>query len=84
MLVAMTHSSYTLVPRTQRAAPDWRLPAAAEPVPLVAFDDPCALRSRAQETLSVHGIPAEVNCEAAHLAGARAQGALLPWWLGRW
>lgn len=46
--------------------------AADEPVPLVAFDDQCALRSRALETLSVHGIPAEVSCEAAHLAGVRA------------
>jgi DNA-binding transcriptional LysR family regulator len=57
---------------TWYSAPDWRPPAADEPVPLVAFDDPCALRSRALETLSVHGIPAEVNCEAAHLAGVQA------------
>ena len=57
---------------TWYSAPDWRPSAAGEPVPLVAFDDPCALRSRALETLSVHGILAEVNCEAAHLAGVQA------------
>jgi DNA-binding transcriptional LysR family regulator len=57
---------------TWYSAPDWTPPGADEPVPLVAFDDPCALRSRALETLSVHGIPVEVNCEAAHLAGVQA------------
>jgi DNA-binding transcriptional LysR family regulator len=57
---------------TWYSAPDWRPPAAGEPVPLVAFDDPCALRSRALETLSGCGIQAEVNCEAAHLAGVQA------------
>jgi DNA-binding transcriptional LysR family regulator len=57
---------------TWYSAPDWRPSAADEPIPLVAFDDPCALRSRALETLSVHGIPAEVNCEAPHLAGVQA------------
>lgn len=57
---------------TWYSAPGWTLPDPAEPVPLVAFDDPCALRSRALETLSAHGIPVEVNCEAAHLAGVQA------------
>jgi DNA-binding transcriptional LysR family regulator len=57
---------------TWYSAPGWRPSDADEPIPLVAFDDPCALRSRALETLSVHGIPAEVNCEAAHLAGVQA------------
>jgi len=57
---------------TWYSAPGWKPPAAGEPAPLVAFDDPCALRSRALETLSVHGISAEVNCEAAHLAGVQA------------
>jgi DNA-binding transcriptional LysR family regulator len=57
---------------TWYSGPDWRPPSAGEPVPLVAFDDPCALRSRALETLSGHGILAEVNCEAAHLAGVQA------------
>jgi DNA-binding transcriptional LysR family regulator len=57
---------------TWYAAPGWTPPGADEPIPLVAFDDPCALRSRALETLSAHGIPVEVNCEAAHLAGVQA------------
>jgi DNA-binding transcriptional LysR family regulator len=57
---------------TWYSAPGWTPPGADEPVPLVAFDDPCALRSRALETLSAHGIRVEVNCEAAHLAGVQA------------
>jgi len=57
---------------TWYSAPGWTPPGADKPVPLVAFDDPCALRSRALETLSAHGIPVEVNCEAAHLAGVHA------------
>jgi DNA-binding transcriptional LysR family regulator len=57
---------------TWYSAPGWKPPAAGEPASLVAFDDPCALRSRALETLSAHGIPAEVSCEAAHLAGVQA------------
>jgi len=57
---------------TWYSAPGWTPPGTDEPVPLVAFDDPCALRSRALETLSAHGIPVEVNCEAAHLAGVQA------------
>jgi DNA-binding transcriptional LysR family regulator len=57
---------------TWYSAPGWTPPGADEPVPLVAFDDPCALRSRALETLSAHGIAVEVNCEAAHLAGVQA------------
>ena len=42
------------------------------PVPLVAFDDPCAIRTRALETLDRHGLDAEVTCEAPHLAGVQA------------
>ncbi len=57
---------------TWYSAPDWTPPGPDEPVPLVAFDDPCALRSRALETLAAHDIPVEVNCEAAHLAGVQA------------
>ena len=57
---------------TWYSAPDWTPPGPDEPVSLVAFDDPCVLRSRALETLAGHGIPVEVNCEAAHLAGVQA------------
>ncbi|WP_433730481.1 LysR substrate-binding domain-containing protein [Actinoplanes sp. CA-051413] len=57
---------------TWYAAPGWTPPAAGDPVPLVAFDAPCAIRNRALETLAAHGVPAEVGCEAAHLAGMQA------------
>jgi DNA-binding transcriptional LysR family regulator len=57
---------------TWYSAPDWSPPAPGKPIPLVAFDDPCALRSRALETLAEHGVSAEVGCEAAHLAGVQA------------
>lgn len=57
---------------TWYSAPGWVPPGVGEPIPLVAFDDPCALRSRALETLAAHDLPAEVTCEAAHLAGMQA------------
>jgi DNA-binding transcriptional LysR family regulator len=52
-------------------APGWSH-RAGRPVPLVAFDDPCAIRARAMETLDRHGVDAEVTCEAPHLAGVQA------------
>jgi DNA-binding transcriptional LysR family regulator len=57
---------------TWYSAPGWALPPTGEPVHLVAFDDPCALRTRALETLSQHGIPAEISAEANQLAGVHA------------
>ncbi|MDP9793948.1 DNA-binding transcriptional LysR family regulator [Catenuloplanes nepalensis] len=57
---------------TWYSSPEWTPPAVGGPIRLVAFDDPCALRSRALETLSAHGLPAEVGAEAAHLAGVQA------------
>lgn len=57
---------------TWYAAPAWRRPVAPAPVPVVAFDAPCALRTRALQTLSAHGIPAEVGAEATQLAGVQA------------
>ena len=53
------------------AAPGWAH-RPGQPVPLVAFDDPCAIRVRALETLDGHGIDAELACEAPHLAGVQA------------
>ncbi|MCW2498189.1 LysR substrate-binding domain-containing protein [Jatrophihabitans sp.] len=55
---------------TWYASPTWTRPAST--VPLVAFDDPCALRSRALDTLADHGIPAEIGAEATQLAGVQA------------
>jgi DNA-binding transcriptional LysR family regulator len=52
-------------------APGWS-PRPGQPLPLVAFDDPCAIRARALETLDRHGVDAEVACEAPHLAGVQA------------
>ena len=50
----------------------WSVPAAPAPVPVVAFDNPCALRTRALETLSSHAIPAVIGAEAMQLAGVQA------------
>lgn len=55
---------------TWYAAPNWTRPTG--PTPLVAFDDPCALRSRALDTLAEHGLAAEISAEATHLAGVQA------------
>ncbi|MCU1692342.1 MAG: transcriptional regulator, LysR family [Frankiales bacterium] len=52
------------------AAPSWSPPSG--PLPLVAFDDPCALRSRALETLAAHGIASTLSAEAPQLAGVHA------------
>jgi DNA-binding transcriptional LysR family regulator len=57
---------------TWYSAPSWSLPPPPAPVPVVAFDNPCALRTRALETLSEHGIPAAVGAEAMQLAGVQA------------
>jgi DNA-binding transcriptional LysR family regulator len=57
---------------TWYSAPGWTLPAAPQPIPVVAFDDPCALRSRALQTLSRHDMPAIICAEAGQLAGVQA------------
>jgi DNA-binding transcriptional LysR family regulator len=57
---------------TWYSAPDWVLPSAGRPLPIVAFDDPCVLRTRALETLSRHGMPAVIGAEAIQLAGVQA------------
>lgn len=54
------------------AAPGWVRPTSPAPVPVVAFDTPCSLRSRALETLSAHGLPAVIGAEATQLAGVQA------------
>jgi DNA-binding transcriptional LysR family regulator len=52
--------------------PGWKRPSAGRPLPLAAFDDPCALRTRALETLAQQEIPAVIAAEAAQLAGVQA------------
>lgn len=54
------------------SSPGWRRPAEKDPIALVAFDDPCALRTRAVETLHAHGLPSVVGAEAIQLAGVQA------------
>jgi DNA-binding transcriptional LysR family regulator len=54
---------------TWYSAPAYELPS---PVTVVAFDNPCALRTRALETLSAHGIQAVIGAEAMQLAGVQA------------
>jgi DNA-binding transcriptional LysR family regulator len=54
------------------AAPTFRLPPVGEPLPLVVFDEPCALRRRAVEVLRTAGRDAAIACEAAYLAGILA------------
>ncbi len=54
------------------SAPGWQLPPRPDPIPIVAFDSPCALRSRALETLSGIGVPASIRAEAPQLGGVHA------------
>ncbi|GAA3388154.1 LysR family transcriptional regulator [Cryptosporangium minutisporangium] len=57
---------------TWYSGPTWTPPVPGRPIPIAAFDDPCALRSRALETLAEHGLPAEISAESAQLAGVQA------------
>jgi DNA-binding transcriptional LysR family regulator len=57
---------------TWYSATGWTPPGNAEPLPVVAFDNPCALRTRALETLSEHSIPVVIGAEAMQLAGVQA------------
>jgi DNA-binding transcriptional LysR family regulator len=57
---------------TWYSAPDWVLPSPGRPLPIVAFDEPCVLRTRALDTLSRHGMSAVIGAEAIQLAGVQA------------
>ncbi|AEA23978.1 transcriptional regulator, LysR family [Pseudonocardia dioxanivorans CB1190] len=54
------------------SAPGWAPPTDGTAIPLVAFDEPCAIRNRALETLAAHHTPAAVVCDAAYLGGVLA------------
>jgi DNA-binding transcriptional LysR family regulator len=56
---------------TWYSAPGWR-PPTDRPMPLVAFDEPCVLRTRALETLAAYRISSTVSAEAPQLAGVQA------------
>jgi DNA-binding transcriptional LysR family regulator len=51
------------------AAPGWKPPPADQPWPLIAIEEPCAIRGRALTVLAQHGIRAKVVGDAAYLAG---------------
>src|SRR6202451_707683 len=51
------------------AAPGWMPPSADQPWPLIAIEEPCAIRGRALTVLAQHGIRAKVVGDAAYLAG---------------
>jgi DNA-binding transcriptional LysR family regulator len=51
------------------AAPGWVPPAADQPWPLIAIEEPCAIRGRALTTLAENGIRAKVVADAAYLGG---------------
>jgi DNA-binding transcriptional LysR family regulator len=76
LLLASAHDSLAArvgrIGLTWYSSPDWEPPPVGRPVSLVAFDEPCVVRSSAMETLAARGIPAEVVCEAPHLAGVQA------------
>jgi DNA-binding transcriptional LysR family regulator len=57
------------LPLVWTAAPDWARPADGAAWPLIAIEEPCAIRRRALTVLAEHGIRAEVIGEAAYLAG---------------
>ncbi len=57
---------------TWYSAPGWTPPGDAGPLPVVAFDNPCALRTRALEALSSHSVPVVIAAEATQLAGVHA------------
>jgi DNA-binding transcriptional LysR family regulator len=52
------------------AAPSFVLPADGEPLPLIAIQSPCAIRSTALRILAEKGIATKVVGDAAYLAGA--------------
>jgi DNA-binding transcriptional LysR family regulator len=54
------------------SAPGWTRPGNGRPLPVVAFDSPCALRARALEALAEHAIPVVISAEAIQLAGVQA------------
>ena len=54
---------------TERTSPGWTPPAAGEPWPLVAIEEPCAIRGRALAVLAEHGIRSKVVGDAAYLGG---------------
>ena len=59
------------LPLLWHATPGWEPPTAPTPLPLVAIEDPCAIRRRAMATRAAHGVQATVVGDAGYLAGVR-------------
>lgn len=59
------------LPLNWYSAPGWVMPK-DDVLPLVAFDAPCVLRTRALDTLAEHGIPSIIGSEAIQVAGVQA------------
>ncbi len=53
------------------ASAAWRRPP-GQPLPLIAIEEPCAIRGRALAALGEHRIPVQVVGEAAYLAGVHS------------
>jgi DNA-binding transcriptional LysR family regulator len=54
------------------AAPDWEPPSSGDPMPLVAFEEPCQIRERATRALSDIGVRTDVSLQAGTLEGLLA------------
>jgi DNA-binding transcriptional LysR family regulator len=75
LAVYITEASTTVgtlvgdLPLVWCAAPGWERPSASQPWPLIAIEEPCAIRKRALGVLAEHGIRTQVVGEAAYLGG---------------
>ncbi|WP_432843359.1 LysR substrate-binding domain-containing protein [Dactylosporangium sp. CA-092794] len=61
-----------LLPLHWYAAPQFRVPAAGEPWPVVAFEEPCGLRRRALQAFERIGCAATITAESTSLDGVVA------------
>lgn len=61
-----------VLPLAWFSAPDWRRPRAGEPVPLVAYSEPCGMRQLALQELGEGGRAVEVTAESTSLDGVVA------------
>jgi phosphoribosylaminoimidazole-succinocarboxamide synthase len=66
---AQTGTLVGSLPLVWCAASGWTPPSGECPWPLIAIEEPCAIRGRALAILDEHGIPAKVVGEAAALGG---------------
>ncbi|MGN6127383.1 MAG: LysR substrate-binding domain-containing protein [Humibacter sp.] len=60
------------LPLNWYAAPGWRPPVDDEPVPLVAYVEPCGMRRRALDELGAEGRRVDITAESGSLEGVTA------------